>query len=61
VATVAINNSVNAGLLAIRVLGAGMPDLISAMDKYSNGLEGEVMEKVDNLEKIGWEKYEVKR
>jgi phosphoribosylaminoimidazole carboxylase len=61
VATVAINNSVNAGLLAIRVLGAGMPDLISAMDKYLKGLKGEVMEKVDNLEKIGWEKYEVKR
>lgn len=60
-ATVAINNGVNAGILAVRVLGAGMPDLINAMDKYLKELEGEVMGKVDNLAKIGWEKYEVKR
>lgn len=60
-ATVAINNGVNAGLLAIRILGAGMPDVLGAMDKYLKELEGEVMEKVDNLEKMGWEKYEVKK
>ncbi|KAG6903685.1 phosphoribosylaminoimidazole carboxylase ade2, partial [Tephrocybe rancida] len=39
VATVAINNSTNAGLLAVRILAAGMPTLITAMDEYLTGLE----------------------
>ncbi|OSX60772.1 hypothetical protein POSPLADRAFT_1146389 [Postia placenta MAD-698-R-SB12] len=61
VATVAINNGMNAGLLAVRILGAGMPHLVGAMDAYLKSLESEVLVKVDNLEVIGWEKYEVKR
>jgi len=61
VATVAINNGTNAGLLAVRILGAGMPHLLEAMDNYLQGLEAEVLQKVHNLEEIGWEKYEVKR
>jgi phosphoribosylaminoimidazole carboxylase len=61
VATVAINGGMNAGLLAVRVLGAGMPRLFAEMDAYLRGLEGEVMTKVEKLEDVGWEKYEVKR
>lgn len=61
VATVAINNGTNAGLLAVRILAAGMPTLITAMDEYLNGLRDEVMGKVKKLEEVGWEKYEVKR
>ncbi|KAI0031534.1 Phosphoribosylaminoimidazole carboxylase [Vararia minispora EC-137] len=61
VATVAINNGTNAGLLAVRVLSAGMPALVDAMDAYLKSLENEVMAKVDRLEEVGWEKYEVKR
>ncbi|KAG6873604.1 phosphoribosylaminoimidazole carboxylase ade2 [Termitomyces sp. Mi166 len=61
VATVAINNGTNAGLLAVRILAAGMPTLITVMDEYLKGLENEVMGKVHKLEEIGWEKYEVKR
>ncbi|KAG6843978.1 phosphoribosylaminoimidazole carboxylase ade2 [Tephrocybe sp. NHM501043] len=61
VATVAINNSTNAGLLAVRILAAGMPTLITAMDEYLKVLENEVMGKVDKLAEVGWEKYEVKR
>lgn len=61
VATVAINNGTNAGLLAVRILGAAMPHLFDAMDKYLKDLEGEVLQKVDNLERTGWEKYEVKK
>ncbi|KAI6046565.1 Phosphoribosylaminoimidazole carboxylase [Pisolithus marmoratus] len=60
VATVAINGGMNAGLLAVRILGAGMPHLFTAMDTYLKTLEIEVMEKVDKLETVGWEKYEVK-
>ncbi|KAI5999369.1 Phosphoribosylaminoimidazole carboxylase [Pisolithus orientalis] len=61
VATVAINGGMNAGLLAVRILGTGIPHLFTAMDTYLKTLEMEVMEKVDKLEKVGWEKYEVKR
>ena len=57
----AINNGTNAGLLAVRILSAGIPSLIDAMDAYLKSLESEVMGKVDKLEEVGWEKYEVKK
>jgi len=61
VATVAINNSTNAGLLAVRILSIGMPTLVTAMDDYLKSLEKEVLGKVEKLEEIGWEMYEVKK
>lgn len=60
-ATVAINNGTNAGLLAVRILSAGIPGLVDAMEKYLKNLEGEVMAKVDKLEEVGWEDYVVKK
>lgn len=51
----------NAGLLAVRILSAGMPKLVTAMDEYLKSLEQEVLEKVEKLEEVGWEKYEVKK
>ncbi|KAG6336933.1 hypothetical protein ID866_2171 [Astraeus odoratus] len=61
VATVAINGGMNAGLLAVRILGAGMPHLHVAMDSYLKNLETEVIQKIEELERVGWEEYEVKR
>ncbi|KAF8890424.1 phosphoribosylaminoimidazole carboxylase [Infundibulicybe gibba] len=61
VATVAINNGTNAGLLAVRMLSAGIPELITSMEVYLKDLEKEVLGKVQKLEEVGWEKYEVKR
>ncbi|KAJ7595074.1 phosphoribosylaminoimidazole carboxylase [Mycena floridula] len=61
VATVAINNGTNAGLLAVRILAAGIPRLIDDMDLYLKKLEGEVLVKVDKLTQNGWEKYDAKR
>ncbi|OBZ71826.1 phosphoribosylaminoimidazole carboxylase [Grifola frondosa] len=61
VATVAINNGTNAGLLAVRILSAGMPRLVTAMDEYLKNLEREVLVKVDKLEELGWEVYEAER
>lgn len=61
VATVAINNGMNAGLLAVRILGAGMPHLTGAMDAYLKSLETEVLAKVNRLEEVGWEKYGIKQ
>ncbi|KAK0463139.1 phosphoribosylaminoimidazole carboxylase [Desarmillaria tabescens] len=57
VATVAINNGTNAGLLAVRILSAGQPHLIQEMNGYLKGLEKEVLGKVERLENIGWEAY----
>ncbi|KAG9011850.1 phosphoribosylaminoimidazole carboxylase ade2 [Tulasnella sp. 427] len=61
VATVAINNGTNAGLLAVRILGASDPGLLKATETYSANLEKEVLGKVDTLATVGWEKYEVKK
>jgi phosphoribosylaminoimidazole carboxylase len=47
VATVAINNGVNAGLLAVRILAAGMPSFIGAMADYMKNMEKEVLGKVE--------------
>ncbi|KAH9920767.1 AIR carboxylase-domain-containing protein [Fomitopsis serialis] len=57
VATVAINNSMNAGLLAVRILASGMPDLVHKMDDYLTEQACEVQEKVQKLEVTGWERY----
>lgn len=61
VATVAINNGTNAGLLAVRILAVAMPELVQAMSDYLKSLEKEVLTKVDTLETVGWEEYEVKK
>jgi len=61
VATVAINNGMNAGLLAVRILSAGIPHLIDSMDHYMKTMENEVLGKVEKLKEIGWENYQVKR
>ena len=61
VATVAINNGMNAGLLAIRILAASDRTLQTKMDDYLKSLEREVIGKVQKLEEVGWEHYVVKR
>ena len=61
VATVAINNGTNAGLLAVRILAVGNPRLVRDMEDYMKELEKEVLGKVEKLEEIGWESYSVKR
>ncbi|XP_047323007.1 phosphoribosylaminoimidazole carboxylase, chloroplastic [Impatiens glandulifera] len=57
VATVAINNATNAGLLAVRILGAGDPDLTSRMSQYLEDAKNDVIVKAEKLEQDGWEAY----
>jgi 5-(carboxyamino)imidazole ribonucleotide mutase len=45
VATVAVGNARNAGLLAVRILGASDPKLREAMERYQAGLADMVREK----------------
>lgn len=60
-ATVAINNGLNAGLLAARILSTGIPELVDMMEAYMKQMEAEVLGKVERLGTEGWEKYEVRR
>ncbi|GAA5878764.1 hypothetical protein JCM16303_007174 [Sporobolomyces ruberrimus] len=57
VATVGINNSTNAALLAIRILATSIPRLEQEIAEYAERLEEEVMNKVAKLEEIGWDEY----
>ncbi len=49
VATVAIGNARNAGLLAVRMLGIADPDLVTAMLAFQEGLNVEAKAKNANL------------
>ncbi|CAN3501582.1 hypothetical protein DICA1_D12178 [Diutina catenulata] len=57
VATVAINNSTNAALLAVRILGAFDYSWLTKMSQYMNKMEKEVLGKAQTLESIGYEDY----
>ena len=49
VATVAIGNARNAGLLAVRMLGIADPDLVTAMAAYQDDLNAQAKAKNANL------------
>mmetsp|Transcript_38512 Transcript_38512/g.64631 ORF Transcript_38512/g.64631 Transcript_38512/m.64631 type:complete len:180 (+) Transcript_38512:258-797(+) len=57
VATVAIGNSTNAGLLAVRCLGIKYPSLCTKMQEFMNKQEASVNEKIDQMEAQGWREY----
>ena len=50
VATVALNNAKNAGLLAVQILSTGDDNLRDKMIRYKADLKNKVMEKVEKLE-----------
>ncbi|GAB2299115.1 hypothetical protein Dimus_033187, partial [Dionaea muscipula] len=56
-ATVAIDNAANAGLLAVRFLGITYPALDARMDQYVEDMRDNVLKKAERLEKEGWEEY----
>ncbi|MCE2888205.1 MAG: 5-(carboxyamino)imidazole ribonucleotide mutase [Pseudanabaena sp.] len=57
VATVAIGNADNAGLLAVQILASHNPDLRQQVITYRQSLAEMVMEKQDKLDELGSEKY----
>ena len=57
VATVAINNSTNAALLAVRILGSFDNQYFYKMQEFLLKQEEEVLEKADKLETIGYKDY----
>jgi phosphoribosylaminoimidazole carboxylase len=59
VATVAINNSTNAALLAIRILGAHYEEYFERMLVYQDKMRDTVLTKVETIEREGWANYTV--
>jgi len=57
VATVAIGNSANAGLLALRIMGASDAGLRDQMLAYQQGMKDAVLAKAERLETKGWRDY----
>ncbi|MDJ0842836.1 5-(carboxyamino)imidazole ribonucleotide mutase [Crocosphaera sp.] len=57
VATVAIGNAQNAGLLAIQILGSHDETLLKKVQSYRQELEQMVLNKQENLDKLGYEAY----
>ncbi len=57
VATVAIGNAQNAGLLAVQMLGAHSPDLLKKVLSYREQLTKMVSDKQMQLEKLGARQY----
>jgi 5-(carboxyamino)imidazole ribonucleotide mutase len=57
VATVAIGNSKNAGLLAVQILATHQPELLEKVQVYRQSLCNMVMEKQATLDQFGYEKY----
>ncbi len=57
VATVAINNAKNAGLLALRILSLKYPEIKEKLQRYKEDLKNRVEEKAQKLETLGYKKY----
>ncbi len=57
VATVAIGNAKNAGLLAIQILATSQIELLEKVQNYRQALAQSVYDKQAKLEEIGYQKY----
>lgn len=57
VATVAINNAKNAGLLAIQIIATFDSELSEKLKRYRQELETSVLDKQKNLDQIGYQEY----
>src|SRR6266404_28291 len=57
VATVAINGAKNAGLLAAKIIGVSDKTVQEKLLTYQKNLENSVLEKVKNLDEVGFKKY----
>jgi len=57
VATVAINNAKNAGILAAEILAIKYPEIRKKMAEYKEKMKNEVEQKAKELEEVGYEEY----
>lgn len=57
VATVAIGNGKNAGLLAVQILASHQPELLAKVQEYRQNLAQSVLEKQARLDQLGYQQY----
>ncbi len=57
VATVAIGNAKNAGLLAVQILATHQPELLEVVQQYRQSLSDSVMSKQERLDQLGYQEY----
>lgn len=57
VATVAIGNAKNAGLLAVQMLAIAEPSLLASIQRYRESLNTSVLDKQSRLDAIGYRQY----
>ncbi|MCX7918755.1 MAG: 5-(carboxyamino)imidazole ribonucleotide mutase [bacterium] len=57
VATVAVGNAKNAGILAVEILGIKYPELRKRINRYKSTLKKEVERKSEELERFGYKTY----
>jgi 5-(carboxyamino)imidazole ribonucleotide mutase len=57
VATVAIGNAKNAGLLAVQILATHQPALLEQVQQYRQNLTQSVLEKQEKLTQLGYQQY----
>ncbi|MFT5512493.1 MAG: 5-(carboxyamino)imidazole ribonucleotide mutase [Bacteroidia bacterium] len=57
VATVAINGSKNAGILAAQIIGSSDKAVLDRVQAYKSNMENTVLEKAKKLEDIGFKSY----
>ncbi len=57
VATVAIGNAKNAGLLAVQILASHQPELLEQVQQYRQDLAQSVMNKQQLLDELGYQQY----
>ena len=57
VATVAIGNAQNAGLLAVQILASHQPSLLEQVQRYRQSLCAMVLDKQTKLDALGYEAY----
>ena len=57
VATVAIGNAQNAGLLAIQIIASQQPKLLRMVQQYRQNLQNSVLQKQEELEAMGYKEY----
>ncbi|MCL1474764.1 5-(carboxyamino)imidazole ribonucleotide mutase [Argonema antarcticum] len=57
VATVAIGNAKNAGLLAVQILATHQPKLLEQVQQYRQNLAESVLQKQAQLDKLGYKQY----
>ena len=57
VATVAIGNAKNAGLLAVQILASHQPELLERVQQYRQALAQAVIDKQTRLDELGYKQY----